>query len=153
VNLKLFIALLCAGIAVLVGSTALVATLPAARTSSSASDQGAAAPHPRTDGSLPGGWTATSRPGGASSTTTTGKSAITPTAKSSTPSTAFVLVTISYAIEKGDTVSSVERWFDQHGYGTQFAANMQVIEDNENLLVPGAVVSISNGVMTIHSPI
>jgi hypothetical protein len=51
-----------------------------------------------------------------------------------------------------DTIATIERWFQQHGYGVQFTANLLVIESNKNLLVPGAIVSISNGVMTIQSP-
>ena len=72
---------------------------------------------------------------------------------STPPSTAFVLVTITYAVKNGDSVASIARWFGQHGYGVQFAANLLVIESNQNLLVPGAIISISNGVMTIHSPV
>jgi hypothetical protein len=64
-----------------------------------------------------------------------------------------VLVTVTYAVKKGDTVESIEQWFDAHGYAAQFEANLQVIEDNADLLVPGAIVTISNGVMTIHSPL
>jgi hypothetical protein len=51
-----------------------------------------------------------------------------------------------------DTIATIERWFAQHGYGVEFTANLLVIESNKNLLVPGAIVSISNGVMTIQSP-
>jgi hypothetical protein len=64
-----------------------------------------------------------------------------------------VLVTITYAVKAGDTTASIAKWFDQHGYGVQFAANLLVIESNENLIVPGTLISISNGVMTIHSRI
>jgi hypothetical protein len=64
-----------------------------------------------------------------------------------------VLVTITYAVKTGDTIATIAKWFDQHGYGVQFGANLQVIESNENLIVPGALISISNGVMTIHSPV
>jgi len=151
VNLKLFVALLSAGIAALVGSTAFVASLPASPRTSGAvhrSVQTTTISDPHAGGTLPRGWTA-SPPG----TRATPTSAAGSTQQTSSPTTAFVLVTISYGVKKGDTVASIEHWFDQRGYGTQFAANMQVIEDNTNLLVPGAVVSISNGVMTIHSPV
>jgi hypothetical protein len=156
-NLKLFVALLCAGIAVLVGSTALVATLPASQTAARAAHDttSTSGSHRETSATLPHSWTfghpATSPRAVNSSTTTTGTPSTTQPDSPST--TAFVLVTISYAVKQGDTVASIEKWFDQHGYGAQFAANLQVIDDNQNLLVPGAVISISNGVMTIHSPI
>jgi hypothetical protein len=51
-----------------------------------------------------------------------------------------------------DTISTIERWFDQQGFGAEFLANFLVIESNKKLLVPGALISITNGVMTIQSP-
>jgi hypothetical protein len=166
VNLKLLVALFCAGIAVLVGSAAFVATLPASQTGAGTTSHAASVSRsaPGKSGSLPNGWTVGHRSAheasGSSTTSTTNSTQPSTTALTSSttqpaapPSTAFVLVTISYAVKKGDTLASIESWFDRHGYGTQFAANLQVIEDNQNLLVPGAVVSLSNGVMTIHSPI
>jgi hypothetical protein len=154
-NLKLFTALLCAGIALLIGSTAFVATLPA---SSSTHD------HKTVTGALPNGWTVSHSAGTTTTSTVSAPSSATsppsrPEAPSasepvkSPPSTAFVLVTITYEVKKGDTISSITKWFGQHGFAVQFAANLQVIEDNQELLVPGALISISNGVMTIHSPI
>lgn len=150
-NLKLFTVLLCAGIAVLLGSTAFVATLPASSP--------AAKPRPVVR-ALPQGWTSATS-GSATSgsahsvppSTTEAPSTSTTQPSPSPPSTAFVLVTITYQVKKGDTVSSISKWFGQHGFAVQFAANLQVIEDNQNLLVPGALISISNGVMTIHSPV
>jgi hypothetical protein len=64
-----------------------------------------------------------------------------------------VLVTITYAVKKGDTLASIAEWFTQHGYRVQYDANLQVIDSNKNLIVPGAIISISNGVMTIQSPV
>jgi hypothetical protein len=60
--------------------------------------------------------------------------------------------TITYDVKPRDTVSTIAYWFEQKGYGVQFAANLQVIDLNKNLLVPGALVSITNGVMRIQSP-
>jgi hypothetical protein len=165
-NLKLFVALLCAGIAVLVGSTAFVATLPASQTAARATHHttSTTGSHRETGGTLPHGWTfghPTTSPRAVDGGSARTKTSMTPTTGTPTsttqpaspPTTAFVLVTISYTVNKGDTLASIEKWFDEHGYGAQFAANLQVIDDNLNLLVPGAVISISNGVMTIHSPI
>jgi len=146
-NLKLVTALLCAGIAALIGTTAFVATLPA----SSSTHSHKAGVH-----ALPNGWTVSHTAGTTSTSTTSPSRPATPSTTqpvTSPPSTAFVLVTITYPVKKGDTVSSIGKWFGQHGFATQFAANLQVIEDNQDLLVPGALISISNGVMTIHSPI
>jgi hypothetical protein len=145
-NLKLLTVLLCAGIAVLLGSTAFVATLPASSP--------AAKPRPVVR-ALPEGWTSATS-GSAHSlppSTTEPPSASTTQPAPPPPSTAFVLVTITYQVKKGDTVSSISNWFGRHGFAVQFAANLQVIEDNQDLLVPGALISISNGVMTIHSPV
>jgi LysM repeat protein len=152
-NLKLFTALLCAGIALLIGTTAFVATLPASSSAQS---------HKASVHALPNGWTV-SHTGGTTSTSTTSRTPPTSSPQPATPrttepatsppSTAFVLVTITYQVKKGDTVSSIAKWFGQHGFATQFAANLQVIDDNQDLLVPGALISLSNGVMTIHSPI
>jgi hypothetical protein len=160
-NLKLLIALLSAGIAALLGSTAVVATLPVRSTGKTT--------EPVASASLPPSSSATSGPGslhrvasgnpGEGTRGGTGSAAPTTTSTapieraSAPPSTAFVLVTITYAVKPGDTVATIAKWFDRHGYGVQFGANLQVIESNENLLVPGALISISNGVMTIHSPV
>jgi hypothetical protein len=158
-NLKLLVALLSAGIVALLGGTAVVATLPTGTTgakaphfastplptSSSASSVERKSPVPRgeTTGSVPAG-----RSNHPTTTTTT------PTEPASTtPSTDFVLVTITYAVKKGDTLASIAEWFTQHGYRVQYDANLQVIDSNKNLIVPGAIISISNGVMTIQSPV
>ena len=159
-NLKLLIALLSTGIVVLLGGTAVVASLPAgpgAKASSVASTSPAHSPsativarsakQPTPNGS-PGSTTQTTSVVAAPTTTSTVR-----TGAPSTTSTDFVLITISYPVKSGDTVASIAKWFDQHGYGVQFAANLQVIDSNVNLLVPGAIISISNGVMTIHSPV
>ena len=41
----------------------------------------------------------------------------------------------------------------EHGYGRQYAANQQVITANQNLIVPGELISIANGIMTIKPPV
>jgi hypothetical protein len=154
-NVKLFISLLCIGFAALLGSTALVATLPSSSTTHT---------HRTEAGAIPSGWftgsprstsTTSARPSESprAETKPTSEATTTTAPPSIPPTTAFVLVTITYQVKKGDTVPSIQNWFDQRGYSSQFAANLQVIDDNQDLLVPGALVSISNGVMTIHSPI
>lgn len=144
-NLKLVVAMLAAGILLLLGSTAVVASLP------SSASRAAARTHSKP---LPNGWSVaaskvTTRTTDAPATT----SSSAPSRTSDPPSTAFVLVTITYAVKRGDTVTSIRNWFDRHGYSAQFDANLQVIQSNTDLLVPGALISISNGVMTIHSPV
>lgn len=180
-NLKVLIALFSIGILVLLGATGVVASLPSSSAAAPkvlASSVGADARSRH----LPTGWTKSHarRPSSQSNgaafapvtrhlVTTTAPSTTTPTTAPPTTtslppsppateppsptSTAFVLQTISYEVKAGDTVQSIQNWFDAHGFGVQFAANLQVIESNEDLLVPGAIVSLSNGVMTIHSPL
>lgn len=164
-KLKLLVALLSTGIAILVGCSAVIATLAPAST--------AGRTHSR-NGALPLGWldsgsksfgqasssprsvTTTVAPSTSVTCNNSGTTEAPPSGtppNSTPPSTAFVLVTITYAVKNGDSVASIARWFGQHGYGVQFAANLLVIESNQNLLVPGAIISISNGVMTIHSPV
>jgi len=180
-NLKLLVALLSAGILVMLGCTAVVAALPpgstaanqriGAATSSDAwmaigsrfsrisignSPRKSLADLSHASGTAVSN-DGTGRTGSASQTSPT--TPVPPPTTSSTtsssapPSTAFVLMTVTYAVKQGDTITSIADWFDLKGYGAQFAANLQVIEDNRNLLVPGALISISNGIMTIHSPV
>lgn len=61
--------------------------------------------------------------------------------------------TITYAVTPGDTLGAIGRWFVEHGYGRQYAANQQVITANQSLIVPGELISITNGVMTIKPPV
>ena len=61
--------------------------------------------------------------------------------------------TITYAVTPGDTLGAIGRWFVEHGYGRQYAANQQVITANQNLIVPGELISIANGIMTIKPPV
>jgi hypothetical protein len=160
-NLKLLIALLSAGIAALLGSTAVVATLPVGSKGRTSEPVAIASPPtssratspPRSLPRVTSGNSGEGTRGGRRSTAPTTSSTAAIERASAPPSTAFVLVTITYAVKTGDTVASIANWFDQHGYGVQFGANLQVIESNENLIVPGALISISNGVMTIHSPV
>ncbi|MFZ0667031.1 MAG: hypothetical protein WAM97_14860 [Acidimicrobiales bacterium] len=171
-NLKLIIALLSVGILCLVGATAVVASLPSAASSPrttqspaktvSQSRSLASGRSLKTHGHS--STTTTTRPVSLPTTTTTARvprtttpptvpPATTPMTSAVPPSTAFVLTTITYEVKTGDTLGSIQNWFSAHGYGVQFDANLQVIEDNADLLVPGALISISNGVMTIHSPL
>jgi hypothetical protein len=143
-NLKLLVALLSAGIVALLGGTAVVAALPAG-----------------TAGAKPPHFASTPLPTSSSASSLERKSSVHPTTTTTTPtepasttrSTDFVLVTITYAVKKGDTLASIAEWFTQHGYRVQYDANLQVIDSNKNLIVPGAIISISNGVMTIQSPV
>lgn len=153
---KAFAAVLIAGIVLLTVGTALAATLPSARgaTTTAVSPPGTrrdATTKPPTSAPRRGAAPITRSTTGTSGSTTSTTSTTYPT--SSPPSTAFVLSTISYAVKPMDTIATIERWFVQHGYGVEFTANLLVIESNKNLLVPGAIVSISNGVMTIQSPV
>jgi hypothetical protein len=161
-NLKMLIALLSAGIAVLLGSTAVVATFPVGSTGKATEPVANASPPTSSSASSPprplnrvtsGGSGEVTSPAPTSSTAAPNTTSTAPTERSTPQSTAFVLVTITYAVKTGDTIASIAKWFDQHGYSVQFGANLQVIESNENLIVPGALISISNGVMTIHSPV
>jgi hypothetical protein len=161
-NLKLLIALLSTGIVVLLGGTAVVASLPARTSGANVSSVASKSLPSPSSSATAAARSAKQVPTSRSQGPTTHRTSVTavptttstvPTEPPSTTSTDFVLVTISYAVKTGDTVTSIAKWFDQHGYGVQFGANLQVIDSNENLLVPGAIISISNGVMTIHSPV
>jgi hypothetical protein len=158
-NLKLLVALLSAGILALLGGTAVVAALPTG-TAGAKAPHFASAPLPPSSSARalehkssvkPGGSTGSVPAGRPNQPTTTSTARTDPA--STTRSTDFVLVTITYAVKKGDTLASIAEWFTQHGYGVQYDANLQVIDSNKNLIVPGALISISNGVMTIQSPV
>jgi hypothetical protein len=147
---RLAAAVFAAGIIALSAGTALVSTLSPTR-SVAATIPGRASLPPSATAPKPAPSTslapvAPPRTGGASVSTSTTQPAPPP------PSTTFVVSTITYAVKAGDTVATIERWFERHGYGTEFTANLLVIESNRTLLVPGALVSLTNGVMTIQSP-
>jgi hypothetical protein len=148
---KAVAAVLIAGIVLLAVGTALAATLPSTRTPQAAANRAASNPVPTTN-SRKRARRVNVAPITRSTSGASGSTTSTTHPASSPPSTAFVLSTISYAVKPMDTVATIEHWFAQHGYGVQFTANLLVIESNKNLLVPGAIVSISNGVMTIQSP-
>jgi hypothetical protein len=56
-------------------------------------------------------------------------------------------------VKPGDTLAIIAKYFDSQGFGAQYAANLGVIDSHTNLIVPGEVISITNGVLTIHAPI
>jgi hypothetical protein len=152
-NLKLVTALLSVGIAFLVAGTAVVATLPSsakvAAHASAPATRSATSPPPVSESSstVPPNPTTSSVPSTEPVSTTSS-----PPTTAVPPSTAFVLTTITYEVKAGDTPASIAKWFDNNGYGRQFGANEQVINANKQLLVPGALITIANGVMTIQSP-
>ena len=148
---KLAFALLAAGIAALSVSTALVSALPSTRSVIKTASVHTSSVAPETTFHKTGQRRIVAP---ATRAVTGGKSVSTSSTRPAAPppSTAFVVSTITYDVKQGDTVSTIAHWFDQQGYSRQFAANLQVIDLNRNLLVPGALVSISNGVMTIQSP-
>ncbi len=147
---RLTVVLLGVGIAALGAGTALVSNLPTARTAATTASghPSSTAPNASVRKAGPRRVVAPvtrARTGGSSASTSPNRRVV-------PPSTAFVVSTITYDVKQGDTVSTIARWFEQRGYSRRFAANLQVIELNKNLLVPGALVSIANGVMTIESP-
>jgi len=136
----------------LTGGTVLVATKLAPSSSTNGAAHGPSTTYPRTpEGIMPKLGPAT-RPAHGSSSPTTSTTAPVTTGIPTTQPTTFVVSTITYVVKTGDTVSSIAHWFDLRGYEAQFAANLQVIESNKKLLVPGATVTIASGVMTIQSP-
>jgi hypothetical protein len=142
-------ALLAGGIVLLTTGTALVAALPSPRSTTTTIADRSTTLEPTTkprdsapSSSIPP-ITRSARGSTAPSTTEP---------VSSPPTTLAVISTITYAVKPADTISKIERWFEQHGYGLEFTANLLVIESNKQLLVPGALVSITDGVMTIQSP-
>jgi hypothetical protein len=148
---KLAAAALVVGIVALSAGTARVATLSSSGSTAGTIERRVSAGSPRAESRkiAPRRTVAPvtrSRTGGTGTSTSTTNPAPQP------PSTTFVVSTITYAVKRGDTVSTIERWFEQHGYGVEFTANLLVIESNKTLLVPGALVSLTNGVMTIESP-
>jgi len=148
---KVAAAVFAVGIIALSAGTAAVSTLSSTRSVAATSGGGTGADSRRAESRNPVPRTTVapvtrSRTGGTSVSTSTTHP------DNPSPPTTFVVSTITYAVKPGDTVSTIERWFEQRGYGVEFTANLLVIESNENLLVPGALVSLTNGVMTIESP-
>jgi resuscitation-promoting factor RpfA len=57
--------------------------------------------------------------------------------------------TITYTVKSGDTLSGIAAWFNLHGYGALYAANMAVIGANPDLIIPGERITISKGVLKL----
>jgi hypothetical protein len=55
---------------------------------------------------------------------------------------------IRYTVQPGDNLSEIARCFDLNGYQALYQDNIKVIGANPNLIYPGQVFTIVNGVMT-----
>ncbi len=51
-------------------------------------------------------------------------------------------------MQPGDNLSEIARCFDLNGYQALYQDNIKVIGANPNLIYPGQVFTIVNGVMT-----
>jgi nucleoid-associated protein YgaU len=80
-------------------------------------------------------------------TTTTTEAPETTVAPTTTTTTS--LPTVTYVVKPGDTLWAIALWFREQGYQALYEANIKVIGDNPNLIRPGQVLTISNGVMTV----
>lgn len=56
---------------------------------------------------------------------------------------------VKYTVQPGDNLSQIARCFDLNGYQKLYQDNEQVIGANPNLIFPGQVITIVNGVMTV----
>jgi hypothetical protein len=59
---------------------------------------------------------------------------------------------IKYTVRPGDNLSTIAACFDLNGYETLYQNNINVIGNNPNLIYPGEVILIVNGVMTVDPP-
>jgi LysM repeat protein len=59
---------------------------------------------------------------------------------------------IKYKVQPGDTLTAIARCFDLNGYQAVYQQNEKLIGDNPNLIFPGQVFTIVNGVMTASEP-
>jgi hypothetical protein len=60
-----------------------------------------------------------------------------------------IVTSVTYRVRSGDTASSIAQWFERHGYGAAYAAHRAAI-DGLNHLVPGELISIVNGKLTVQ---
>lgn len=56
---------------------------------------------------------------------------------------------VKYTVQPGDNLSQIARCFDLNGYEQLYQDNEHVIGANPNLIFPGQVITIVNGVMTV----
>jgi nucleoid-associated protein YgaU len=56
---------------------------------------------------------------------------------------------IKYTVRPGDNLSTIAACFDLNGYESLYQNNINVIGNNPNLIYPGEVILIVNGVMTV----
>jgi hypothetical protein len=59
---------------------------------------------------------------------------------------------IKYTVRPGDNLSTIAACFDLNGYEALYQDNINVIGNNPNLIFPGEVITIVNGVMTVDPP-
>jgi hypothetical protein len=59
---------------------------------------------------------------------------------------------IKYAVRPGDTLSMIASCFQLNGYETLYQQNIAVLGPNPNLIYPGEVITIVNGVMVVTPP-
>jgi hypothetical protein len=59
---------------------------------------------------------------------------------------------IKYTVRPGDTLSMIASCFQLNGYETLYQQNIAVLGPNPNLIYPGEVITIVNGVMVVTPP-
>lgn len=139
----------------MIGGTAALAQHPVARMMSAGaggSDVVAAAPAPSPERELAQTRLSLVTPHRVPTATATAPAKSTAPAtptETSTPKAKPTPRSITYTVVPGDTLVSIAAWFKQHGFEALYAANRAVIGDDPNLIRPGQVIRLSDGVMTV----
>lgn len=63
-----------------------------------------------------------------------------------------IVATVTYTVQKGDTLANIGRWFAGNGEAAQFRDDEPSIRDQLRRLVPGTLISISNGKASVQLP-
>jgi hypothetical protein len=63
-----------------------------------------------------------------------------------------IVATVTYTVQKGDTLAKIGQWFASNGEGAQFRDSEPSIRDQLRRLVPGTLISISNGKASVQLP-
>ncbi len=69
-----------------------------------------------------------------------------PASAAAAPPTAAAPATpkqVTYTVKRGDNLTKIAAWFDQHGYQPVYAWNRTVIGQDPNLILPGQVLIVA----------
>jgi hypothetical protein len=75
-----------------------------------------------------------------------------PTVAATTVPVLVIVATVTYTVQKGDTWAKIGQWFASNDEGRQFRGSEPSIRNQLRRLVPGTLISISDGKASVQLP-